>query len=47
MLKANDFKDLTNDFYSWGKSAVRRVLKLTEKHGTICSSAQFSNGRKG
>ena len=47
MLTPIDLVDLAADFASWGKEAVMRVGRLTRKHGVLCSSEQFSDGKRG
>lgn len=47
MLTPTDLGYLVEDFASWGKKAVMRVGRLTKKHGVLCSSDQFSDGKRG
>lgn len=46
-LTAGQLKDLADDFLSLGREAVLSIRKNTNKHGVICSSEVFSNGKKG
>jgi hypothetical protein len=38
---------LATDMDSWGKDRVRRVKRLTKRHGVVCSSAIYSDGKAG
>lgn len=47
MLGKSNLKDLVDDLSSWGKRAVKRIQKLTRKHGILCSSLTYSDGKRG
>jgi len=38
---------LVDDFKSWGLTRARRILRMTEKHGVICSSRIYSDKKSG
>lgn len=46
-MKATDLKALAADFASWGAKRVRRIVAMTKRHGVICSSTVYSNGKAG
>lgn len=43
----SDAELLAKDYRRWGKTAVRRIVELTKKHGVVCSSHVYSTGTKG
>lgn len=47
MYDSKSIRELANDFKEWGRPAVRRIQKLTKRHGVICSDWDWSNGKKG
>lgn len=46
-MNSADRGKLVTVFKTWGKRAVKRVDRLTRKHGVICSETVWSDGKRG
>lgn len=47
MYDRKAIRELASDFKEWGRPAVRRIQKLTKRHGVICNDWTWSSGKKG
>lgn len=47
MLDKDWLTRLAADFRRWGKARVKRIQRLTKKHGVICDEDVFSDRTKG